>query len=404
MTMTTQAKIETPVIELVRYGELGLKGKNRSSFEQALIRNIKSATRNICKVRVENKRGRVVVFPESRPMDVARRLQDVAGIKSVSPAWGCEATKEAIAEKSLLVMQEVLRDFPRGREITFRVQTKRADKRFPLKSTELDRYVADQILPELGDFKIDLKHAELRLGIEVRTERAYVFAHRLPGPGGLPVGTLGRAMCLISGGIDSPVAAFLAMKRGCQVSFVTFHSYPYIGEASKKKVLDLVRQLSRYQPSSRVYVIPFTEIQTSIRDDAPEPYRTVLYRRFMQRLGSHVARWDKCKVLLTGESMGQVASQTLENMTCIEAAANLPVLRPLLTYDKEEAIALAQKIGTLELSNLPEPDCCTVFMPSRPIIHGKLEACEAAEAELDVDGLVERALAGTERIDIVSEE
>ncbi|MFT7486154.1 MAG: thiamine biosynthesis protein ThiI, partial [Candidatus Paceibacteria bacterium] len=250
---TTQT--EAPEIVLVRYGELGLKGKNRSSFEQALVRNIKSATQNICKVRVENKRGRLIVYPETRTMDVAKRLQDVAGIKSVSPAWGCDVDKDAIAEKSLMVMREVLREMPRDREISFRVQSKRAEKRFPLKSTELDRYVADKILPELGSFKIDLKHAELRLGIDVRTERTYIFAKRMAGVGGLPVGTLGRGMCLISGGIDSPVAAYLSMKRGCQVSFVTFYSHPYIGEASKKKVLDLVRELSRYQPKSRVFVV-----------------------------------------------------------------------------------------------------------------------------------------------------
>ncbi|MCL4139262.1 UNVERIFIED_CONTAM: hypothetical protein GTU68_043802 [Idotea baltica] len=270
-------------------------------------------------------------------------------------------------------------------------------------STELDRYVADEILPEIGKFRIQLKRADLVLGIEVRPERSYVFVKRLPGPGGLPVGTLGRAMCLISGGIDSPVAAYLAMKRGCQVSFITFHSYPYIGEASKKKVLDLVRQLSRYQPSSRVFVVPFTEIQTTIRDSAPEAYRTVLYRRFMQRLGSRIGYRDKCKVLVTGESLGQVASQTLENITCIEAAAEFPVIRPLITYDKEDAIDLAEKIGTLELSNLPEPDCCTVFMPNRPIIHGSVEVCEAAEAEIDVEGLMDRALEGVERFDIESE-
>jgi thiamine biosynthesis protein ThiI len=395
--------IGAPEMVLVRYGELALKGKNRGSFEHALIRNIQAASRNIGEVRVERKRGRMAVFTGARTPDIARRLQDVPGIKTLSPAWGCEATPEAIAELALEVMQATLRDRPASRELSFRVQTSRADKAFPMISTELDRFVAERILPELGAFRIDLKHAELRLGIEVRPERAYVFLDRLPGIGGLPVGTLGRVMCLISGGIDSPVAAYLAMKRGCQVSFVTFHSYPYIGEASKKKVIDLVRRLSRHQPTSRVFVVPFTEIQTTIRDRAPEPYRTVLYRRFMQRLASRLAQLDKCKALLTGESLGQVASQTLENITCIEAAAELPVLRPLLTYDKEEAIELAAKIGTLELSNLPEPDCCTVFMPSRPIIHGRVEVCEEAEAGLDVGALVERALAGTERIDIESD-
>lgn len=399
----TESTLGAPEMVLIRYGELALKGKNRGSFEHALIRNIRAAAKNLSNVRVERKRGRMAVFADSRTLEIAHRLQDVAGIKTLSPAWGCEAEPEAIAKLARAVMLETLKSRPADEVTTFRVKTSRADKTFPMVSTELDRFVADRVLPDVERIRVDLKNAEMQLGIEVRPERAYVFMQRLPGPGGLPVGTLGRAMCLISGGIDSPVAAYLAMKRGCQVSFVTFHSYPYIGEASKKKVLDLVRQLSRYQPSSRVFVVPFTEIQTTIRDKAPEPYRTVLYRRFMQRLASRLAGRDRCKALLTGESLGQVASQTLENMTCIESAAELPVLRPLLTFDKEEAIDLALKIGTYELSILPEPDCCTVFMPSRPIIHGKVETCEAAEAELGVDGLVQRALEGTERIDIESD-
>jgi len=401
--MKPLASLSAPEMVLVRYGELGLKGKNRGSFEHALIRNMRAAAKPIAEVRVERKRGRMAVFAEARVAEVARRLQDVPGIKSVSPAWGCEAEPEAIAELARQVLHEALRDRPADEETSFRVKTSRADKRFPMTSTELDRYVAERALPGLERMRVDLSQPAMRLEIEVRPERAYVFVQRFPGPGGLPVGTLGRAMCLLSGGIDSPVAAYLAMKRGCQVSYVTFHSYPYIGEASKKKVLDLVRRLSRYQPRSRVFVVPFTEIQTTIRDRAPEPYRTVLYRRFMQRLASRLAHRDHCKALLTGESLGQVASQTLENMTCIEAAAALPVLRPLLTFDKEEAINLAQRINTYDLSILPEPDCCTVFMPSRPIIHGRVEACEEAEAELGVEALVERALEGTERIDIAGD-
>ena len=401
--MKTDSTLAAPEMVLIRYGELALKGKNRGSFEHALIRNIRAAAKNIAEVRVERKRGRMAVFADNRVQDIATRLQDVAGIKTLSPAWGCEADPEAIAELARKITVQAFGGRPAGTTTTFRVQSSRAEKKFPLNSTELDRFIADRVLPGIEGVKVDLKNAEVRLGIEVRPERAYVFIQRLPGPGGLPVGTLGRVMCLISGGIDSPVAAYLAMKRGCQVSFVTFHSYPYIGEASKQKVIDLVRHLSRYQPGSRVFVVPFTEIQTTIRDRAPEPYRTVLYRRFMQRLGSKLAARDRCKALLTGESLGQVASQTLENMTCIEAAAELPVLRPLLTFDKEEAIDLAIKIGTYELSILPEPDCCTVFMPSRPIIHGKVETCERIETELAVDDLVQRALDGTERIEIESE-
>jgi tRNA uracil 4-sulfurtransferase len=394
--------VATPEMVLIRYGELALKGKNRSSFENSLLRNIREATQHIAKIRIERRRGRIAVFADQRVMEIAERLQDIPGIKSVSPAWRCDAEPEAIVALARTIVRDALRSRPADEITSFRVESRRSEKRFPMTSSELDRFVADRVLPEIKNIRIDLKNAKERLGIEVRSERAYIFMRRLPGPGGLPVGTMGRAMCLISGGIDSPVAAYLAMKRGCHVSFVTYHSYPYIGEASKKKVIDLVRRLSRFQAKSRLFVVPFTEIQTTIRDKAPEPYRTVLYRRFMQRLASKLAERDRCKALLTGESLGQVASQTMENMTCIEAAAELPVLRPLVTYDKEDAIKLAHKIGTYDVSVLPEPDCCTVFMPSKPIIFGKVEACEAAEAKLGVDDLVRKALMGTERIIIES--
>jgi len=401
--MTPVAAIGAPEMVLVRYGELALKGKNRGSFEQALMRNIQAATRRISDVRVERRRGRMAVFSERRVMDVARRLQDVFGIKSLSPAWGSAVDAEEIADLARRVLEDALADFPPDRPITFRVACTRADKRFPMNSMEFDRFIADRVLPGQEHLQVRLDAPELTLGVDVRPERAYVFVRRLPGPGGLPVSTLGRGMCLLSGGIDSPVAAWLAMKRGCRIAYVSFHSPPYIGDRSKKKVADLVRVLARYQPTSRLYVAPFTEVQTTIRDRAPEPYRTVLYRRMMQRIATRLARREKCGALITGESLGQVASQTLENITCIEAAADLPVLRPLVTFDKEEAIALARRIGTFDISTRPEPDCCTVFMPERPIIRGRLAACEEAEAALGVEDLVDRAVRGTEKLEIESD-
>jgi thiamine biosynthesis protein ThiI len=399
MNPTAQG-LAAPEMIVVRYGELSLKGKNRSQFEDVLIRNIRAAAARFDGVKVLKKRGRLFVVAASRVMELARRLQDVPGITSVSPAWGAEPELGAIEAVAARLVTDLARTLPPGSRPSFRVRTSRADKRFPLRSTEVDRAVADRVLPLLGEVEVSMRDADLELGIEVRKGRAYLFLQRLPGPGGLPVGTLGRVMCLISGGIDSPVAAYMAMKRGARVHYVTYHSYPYIGEASKKKVVDLVRRLARFQPTSRLFVVPFTEVQTAVRDSAPEAYRTVLYRRFMQRIASRLAMRNRCKALLTGESLAQVASQTLDNMSCIERASELPVLRPLLAFDKEETIELARRIGTMEVSVLPEPDCCTVFQPSKPIIHGRLEECEAAEAGLDVPGLVERALHGVERIDV----
>ncbi|HEV8112535.1 MAG TPA: tRNA uracil 4-sulfurtransferase ThiI [Planctomycetota bacterium] len=390
-----------PEIVLVRYGELALKGGNRRQFEDRLAQNIRDATARISGVRVERRRGRLAVFPERRTEDVAFRLQEVFGIKSVSPAWGSPSEPDAIARCAQPVLVDALAALPPDREVTFRVHTSRGDKLFPLNSIELDRYVAERIMPGLGRLRVRLDDPELALGIDVRAERSYVFVRRLPGPGGLPVGTLGRALCLLSGGIDSPVAAWMSMKRGLHVGFITFHSYPFVGDASKRKVVEVARLLARWQqPESRLFVVPFTEIQTAIRDAAPESYRTVLYRRFMQRIAARVAAENRLAALITGESLGQVASQTLENIACIEAAADAQVLRPLIGFDKEDTVAVARRIGTFDVSSRQEPDCCSVFMPERPVLRGKIEACEAAEAGLDLAGLIDRACAGIETIEL----
>lgn len=400
----SHAEVSAPRLVLVRYGELALKGKNRHVFERALARNVKHACTPIADVTVERRHGRMAVLPARRVEEVARRLQQVFGITSVSPATGAVATPDAILAAADQALEEALAPVPADARLTFRVECSRGDKSFPMTSPELNRWLAERLLPTHGDkLTVHLQDPELTLGVDVRSEGAYVFARRLQGPGGLPVGTLGRAVCLLSGGIDSPVAAWMAMKRGCSVSFVSFHSHPFIGDASKRKIERLVRSLARWQPRNRLFVVPFTEVQTAVRDLAPEPYRTVLYRRFMQRIAARVARRDRAGALITGESLGQVASQTMENLTCIGAASELPVLRPLVGFDKQETIAVARRIGTYDLSILPEPDCCTVFMPRKPVIHGRLSECEEAESKLDVSGLVGRALCGMEVIDVEAE-
>jgi len=391
-----QTAISAPDVVLVRYGELALKKGNRVVFERALMRNIKEAVTPISPVTLERHYGRILVVPERRVNRVAERTAEVFGIKTVSPAWRVEKDPEAMVPVAQRLLDDALELHTGGAPVTFRVRVKRSDKRFPIRSSELERWLADRILPGPERVRVKLDDPELTLGVEIRDEGCYLFLRRLDGPGGLPVGTLGRGLCLLSGGIDSPVAAWMAMKRGCRMGYLSFHSKPYIGEGLIKKVSDLVRALCRWQAKAPLYVAPFAEVQTTIRDTAPEGYRTVLYRRMMQRIATRLSEDKGYQALVTGECLGQVASQTLENLTLIGAASGLPVLRPLLTYDKEEVIQVARRIGTFDLSIVPEPDCCTVFQPRRPVIKGRLRDCLAAEARMDVEGLVQRALDGIE--------
>ena len=393
---------------LVRYGELALKGKNRASFERRLVENMKAATEAGAPwpLRHLRERGRILVEPKGEPSPAerhaalswaARRLQEVPGISSLSLCTGVDRDPAAISAAVNAALGEHL-EFARG-TTTFRITSRRPDKSFELTSVELDRHVAERIPEGLWDkLKVDLKQPELEVGIEVRPERAFVHTERLAGVGGLPVGSLGRALCLLSGGIDSPVAAWYAMKRGCRTDLLSFLSPPYIGAGTRSKLIDLARSISRFQPKTTLYLAPFTEIQESIRDLCPPPYRTILYRRFMQRIGSRLARRRRMRALVTGESIGQVASQTLENIACIEAASSIPVIRPLIAFDKQESVDVAKRIGTYDLSNRPEPDCCTVFQPDAPMIFGKLEACLEAEEALDVDALALRSLKAIEEV------
>ena len=391
-----------PTVVLGRYGELWLKGRNRIDFERLLVRNAKAALARLDPdARVVREHGLLVVHPTRRVHDVARRIQDVFGLSSLSVARAVPSEPDALAAAGSDVVREALEAWPRERAVRFRVSTKRADKRFPMTSPELDRYVADRLPAELVPrLDVDLSDPELELGLHVRTGTSFVYAARLQGAGGLPVGSVGRAVVLLSGGIDSPVAAWMTMKRGCEVVLLSFHSRPWVGEGFERKVERLARLLARHQVRTRLVLAPLADIQVAVREHAPPPYRTVLYRRAMQRIACLLARAERAGAVVTGESLGQVASQTLENLTLIEEAGELPVLRPLIGFDKHETIELARRIGTFDISIENEPDCCTVFQPERPVLRGRLDTCRDAEAALDVAGLTSAAFEARRTVEI----
>jgi thiamine biosynthesis protein ThiI len=386
---------------LVRYGEIGLKGGNRPSFERRLVDNLRIALAGEAGVKVERLRGRILIRGNGEVSRLAPAAARVFGVTSLSPATPCASDPEALKEVAVQMIGDALaRDFPGAEKVRFRARVTRADKTFLPGSMDFARDLGSAVLPTQDRLVVDLKNPELTLEADIRPEGSWIFAGRIPGPGGLPVGSLGRGLCLLSGGIDSPVAAWQCMKRGMRVELVSFYSFPFIGPQTREKIIRLAEHLATWQPTTILHMVPFADIQVAIRDHCPEEYRTVLYRRAMQRIASRLASRRKCKALITGESLGQVASQTLANLSVIEEASSLPVLRPLVTLDKVEIIEQAKRIGTLETSNLPAPDCCTVFQPSSPIIHGKLEDALEAEASLDMQTLTLDAIRGAERLRI----
>jgi len=387
---------DAPVL-VVRYAEVGLKGGNRALFEKALVSNLKRALKGFDHGPVERPRGRIIVRSPAEPERVAAAAAKVFGIISVSPGVTTAPDVSSITTAARALFGSDLDGLPRGMTRTFRVQSRRSDKRFPMTSMELSAHLGGILLESFKGLSVDLHAPQMTLGVEVRDTEALLFCRSLAGPGGIPVGTMGRAVVLLSGGIDSPVAAWLTMKRGARAVFIAYHSYPFLSPASLDKVEALVKRLARYQHGADLFVIPFAETQVAIKQACPEPLRTVLYRRMMFRLANMLAAREGALALVTGESLGQVASQTLENIRCIGEVAELPVLRPLICYDKTESIDLARRIGTYEISIQPYPDCCTLFQPRKPRIKASLEEVQRAEADLDVDGLVAAAFDGVER-------
>jgi len=384
---------------MVRYGELALKGKNRGDFEAQLVQNIKEALAPLSGAGIEKAYGRLyVLVEEDDAAEAARRLQRVFGISSFSFVEEAASELEVIQAAALELIRRQLPDYPGPAEpIPFRVQTRRVDKRFPLTSMEVSRKVGGYIKAH-APVRVDLNNPQVEVQIEIRQEGAFLFADAIPGAGGLPVGASGKAVLMLSGGIDSPVAGWLTMKRGVRLEAVHFHSYPFTSEQSRKKVEDLVQILTEYGGKIRLHVVPFTDIQTEIRRTCPESLGITIMRRMMLRIAERLACRYKCLAIATGESLGQVASQTLESMLTINQVTRLPVLRPLVAYDKQEIIALAKRIGTYETSILPYEDCCTIFTPKAPKTRPRPEMAEEAERNLAVDELVQQAVEGTESV------
>jgi thiamine biosynthesis protein ThiI len=381
---------------LCRYGEIFLKSGNRKRFEGALRRNVVAALRDLPKVGVETPHGRIVVHVDAEVVDDAcQRLARVFGLVSFSPAARVPADIHAIGEAAVAAARAALASA--AAPASFKIESRRADKRFPLPSPEISRVVGARVV-DATQLAVDVHHPALRIGVEVGTETAFVYAGARAAPGGLPVGSSGRALLLLSGGIDSPVAGWLAAKRGLALDAIYFHSPPYIGEKSKDKVLALGKILARWQAVDSVTVVPFTDAQKKLRDAGPAELGVILYRRMMMRIADAVADTLGADALVTGENLGQVASQTIQNLSTIERAARRLVLRPLATYDKVETTGLARRIGTYETSVLPFEDCCSLFVPDHPATGARLVDVERVESKLDVGALVAAAAGAAERI------
>ena len=385
-------------ILLLKQGEIVLKGLNKKYFEQKLIQNVKRRLARLGAFDVTCLQSTIYITPldDASDMDAAQEaMTKVFGAASVVRAAGCEKTPEAMAAKAVEYMADAMRAAK-----SFKVETKRADKAFPMTSIQISQYVGGELAEAFPGTAVDVHDPELTVHVEVRETQAYIHGTPLPGAGGLPVGCGGTAVTLLSGGIDSPVSTYMIAKRGVHMIPVHFFSFPYTSELAKQKVLDLAKILTDYCGRMTVEVVPFTHIQTEIRDKCPEEYFTLIMRRFMMRIAQGVADRNGAKALVTGENLGQVASQTMEALGCTEAVCRSPVLRPLIGFDKEEIVRLARKIGTFELSTLPYEDCCTVFTPRHPRTKPRIDAVEEAESVLDIDGLVKEALDGIERVRI----
>jgi len=381
-------------VMLVRYAEIHLKGLNRPYFERSLMKRISLALRPL-RVKVVREQGRVFVFgiPVESMDESADKLTRVFGIHSVSPALAVEKDWDQMVEASKVLVARRIQGLEQA---SFKVIARRADKRFAMRSQDICRALGGLLLEAFPVLQVDVHQPDFYVGVEVRQEQAFLFAEEKLGAGGMPVGTNGHAMLLISGGIDSPVAGHMIAKRGVRISAVHFYSYPYTSERAREKVVELTKILASYAGEVNLYLVPFTEIQLAIHEKCPKSETTVLMRRLMMQIAEKIALTCGAQALITGESIGQVASQTIESLTATNDAVTLPVFRPLIGFDKEEIVTRAKAMGSYETSILPFEDCCTVFVPQHPVTRPKLADIRTSEARLDFTQMIETAIANTE--------
>ncbi|MBE6776902.1 MAG: tRNA 4-thiouridine(8) synthase ThiI [Ruminococcaceae bacterium] len=381
-------------IILIKNGELALKGLNRCNFEDILIKNIRRRLKSLGDVTIRKAQSAIYIEPQNDDFHFAEalaRVKLIFGIAGFSRACVCLKDMDDILEKSVEYLKEPLEKIK-----TFKVEAKRADKRFPLTSPEICREVGGMLLSKYHHLKVDVHNPDITVFVEIRDTNAYVRAEQIQGAGGLPVGTAGTASILISGGIDSPVAAWTMAKRGLRLNAIHFASPPYTSPRAEQKVRTLLSKVARYSGCINLAIVPFTEIQDQIAEHCPEDYFTLIMRRIMMRIAERIAKDSGSLALITGESLGQVASQTLPALVTTDYVTTMPVLRPLIGMDKEEIVSISRNIDTFETSILPYEDCCTVFTPKHPKTRPTLESCAEAESKLDIEALIQKAINETE--------
>ena len=400
--MTTENKpLNSEYIFIVRCGEVALKGMNKPYFERMLLDRIKKLLKRFDGVNAYRHEGLIYVRADKSlnddPQAIIRQIGKVFGVASISPAMECESNMESIGKTAVEHMMQQINE--RGVK-TFKVEAKRADKNFPVKSPDISRQIGAAVLKGCKVLKVDVHDPDVRLFVDVRHDLSYIYQDKIPGYGGLPLGTNGKGMTLLSGGIDSPVATWMMAKRGMLIEAVHFHSYPYTSQRAQEKVEELAGLVATYCGRFKMHVINLLPIQEQIVQNCPEEETTILVRRFMMRIAEKLAKETGCGMLITGENLGQVASQTAEALVVTDASVTMPVMRPLIGMDKVDIMDLAQEIGTYEKSIEPYEDCCTVFLPKHPATKPKLEKILASESKLDCEALIEAAVESEEIIEI----